>query len=61
MNKPQFYTGIICFVLAAILLLIDITKWEFMAGSTNIVIYPAFLLTMMGILLVAISRRKPAS
>jgi len=61
MKKSQFYTGIICFVLAAILFLVDITKWEFMAGNTNVIIYPAIFLTMMGVLLVATSRRRPTS
>jgi len=62
MKKPQFYTGIVCFVLATILFLVDITKWEFMAGNTtNVIIYPAIFLAMMGVLLVAISRRRPAS
>lgn len=61
MKKSQFYTGIVCFILAAILFLVDITKWEFMAGNTNVIIYPAIFLTMMGVLLVAISRRRPTS
>lgn len=61
MKKSQFYAGIVCFILAALLFLMDISKWEFMTGNTNIIIYPAFFLTMMGVLLVAISRRKPAS
>ena len=60
MGKSQFYAGIVCFVLAAILFLADVTKWEYLAGSTNIIIYPAIFLTIMGILLVAIARRKPA-
>jgi hypothetical protein len=61
MNKSQFYSGIICFVLAAVLFLLDVTKWEFFAGSTNVIIYPAIFLTIMGVVLVAVSRRKPAS
>jgi hypothetical protein len=61
MKKPKFYTGIVCFVLAAILFLADITKWEFMAGVTNVVIYPAIFLLMMGVIFVALSWRKPTS
>jgi hypothetical protein len=61
MKKSQFYAGLVCFVLAAILFLVDVTKWEFMAGSTNVIIYPAIFLAMMGVLLVVISQHKPAS
>jgi YbbR domain-containing protein len=61
MKKSQFYAGIVCFVLAALLFLMDVTKWEFMTNHTTIIIYPAIFLAMMGVLLVVISRRKPAS
>ena len=61
MKKSQFYAGLVCFVLSAILFLVDGTKWEFMAGSTNVIIYPAIFLTMTGVLLVASAYRKPTS
>ena len=61
MKKSQFYAGLVCFVLAAILFLVNVTKWEYMAGSTNVIIYPAIFLTMTGVLLIGSAYRKPTS
>ena len=57
MKKAQLILGIISLLLAALIFLLDAGKIAFLAGSTNVTIYPAIVLTVLGVILIAISRK----
>ncbi len=58
MKKAQLILGIISLVLATLIFLLDADKIAFLAGSTNVTIYPAIVLTVLGVILIATSRKR---
>ena len=58
MKKAQLILGIISLVLATLIFLLDADKIAFLAGSTNVTVYPAIVLTVLGVILIATSRKQ---
>ena len=61
MDKSQLIGGIICLALAGLLVVLNIVlpadKMMFMVGGTNMPLVPPIILGIVGILLLATSRR----
>ena len=61
MDKSQLIGGIICLALAGLLAVLNIVlpadKMMFMVGGTNMPLVPPIILGIVGILLLATSRR----
>ena len=62
MKQKQFIAGIVSLALAAILFLINMNKYAFLAGRTSVIIYPAgFLALVSGILILkSLLQQKPS-
>lgn len=59
MKRVQFYGGIGSLLLGAILFLMNVTKVAFLAGATDVIIYPAGFLALLGVMLIARSFSLP--
>ena len=52
MKKGLVISGAVSLVLAVIIFLMDLTKFEFLVGATNVKIYPAAFFGLLGLVLV---------
>lgn len=52
MKKGLVISGAVSLALAVVIFLMDLTKFEFLAGATNVKIYPAAFFGLLGLVLV---------
>ena len=52
MKKGLVISGAVSLTLAVVIFLMDLTKFEFLAGATNVKIYPAAFFGLLGLVLV---------
>ena len=52
MKKGLVISGVVSLALAAVIFLVDLSKFEFMAGSVNVKIYPAAFFGLLGLVLI---------
>jgi hypothetical protein len=53
MKKALVISGAISLVLAFVIFLVDLTKFEFFVGATNVKIYPAAFFGLLGLVLIS--------
>jgi len=52
MKKGLLISGAVSLVLAVVIFLLDLTKFKFFVGATNVKIYPAAFFGLLGLILI---------
>ena len=52
MKKGFIISGVVSLVLAAVIFLVDLSKFEFMVGPVNVKIFPAAFFGLLGLVLI---------